>query len=360
MRARLVLAALAAVSLNTAALAADPFGTAGAFRRLGWAQCDKPFEEWKDGACDPAPVDATLDPVARSGAHIERAKLLVAQTRMEEALRAANAAVADDPRSIAALTFRGRLELSLQHPDVAERDFNAALLLDPRNPVLLASRAETLLRNGATRAALDDVTAALAQTPDSFDALWIKARIYIALGQRERAEEDLERALRIEPDERQVRLFRSQQRLHMGKFQGAVDDATLILDRHRGDSSAREVRAVANTALGRRAEAVADLGEILGPPGEPTPAVGMRHYHGLLMQRAMLLVQLDRRDEATRDIDTLVRAGGKQAMLRMQVHLRRSGFPDIALDGQRSTAFDEALKACLLNQACARGLTQPT
>jgi hypothetical protein len=78
------------------------------------------------------------------------------------------------------------------------------------------------------------------------------------------------------------------------------------------------------------------------------------------MQRTTLLVQLGRRDEASRDIDTLARAGGKQGMLRMQVHLRRNGFPDIPLDGQRSRDFDEALKACLLNRACAGGLTRPT
>jgi tetratricopeptide (TPR) repeat protein len=360
MIARFILAGLAAVSIHTMARAADPFGTAGAFRRIGWAQCDKPFEEWKKGACDPAPVDPSLDPVSRSRAHIERAKLLLAQTRMEQAQQDADAAVQADPRSIAALTFRGRLGLSLRRSEDAERDFNAALLLDPRNPVLLASRAEALFIAGQTRAALDDVTGALERTPDSFDALWIKARIYVALGQRDRAAHDLDRALKIEPDDRRVRLFRAQQRLQQGKFQGAVDDTTMILDQHRGDTSAREVRAVAQIALGRRAEAVADLAEVLGAPGEPTPAVSTRHYHGLLMQRTMLLVQLGRRDEASRDIDTLTRAGGKQAMLRMQVHLRKNGFPDVPLDGQRSTAFDEALKICLLNQACARGLAQPT
>src|SRR5262245_14706826 len=125
MIARHILPALAALSICTPALAADPFGTAGAFRRIGWAQCDKPFEAWRKGACDPAPVDAALDPVKRSRAHIERAKLLLAQTRTEQALAAATAAVEADPLSIAALTFRGRLALSLGRSDAAEADFNA-------------------------------------------------------------------------------------------------------------------------------------------------------------------------------------------------------------------------------------------
>jgi tetratricopeptide (TPR) repeat protein len=358
MKARLTAAAFAALLSVAPALAADPFGTAGSFRQSGWAQCDA-MHEWMNGACDPAPVDATLEPKARALAHVERGKQLVAIARMEPAQQAAKAAVEADPNSIAALTFLGRLELSLFHRDLAEQALNAGLLIDPRDPALLATRAELLLSKGEKRLALEDISRALEIKPNVFDALWIKARIYRALDQLDRAEEDLGRALEIEPADRHARVMRSQVRLHMGKFEGAIEDTSQVLKEH-SDPSAIEVRAIANTALGRHAKALDDLTELLGPPGEPTLAPTTRHYHGLLVQRAILLARLGRKDEIAKDIETLVSMGGQRGLLRMQVHLRKSGFRDVPLDGKRTPLFDDALIACLVNQACANGLSQRT
>ena len=59
-----------------------------------------------------------------------------------------------------------------------------------------------------------------------------------------------------------------------------------------------------------------------------------------------------------RDFDALVGSGGARAILRIQVYLRRSGFPDVPVDGKRSDAFDDAVKACFINEACGRGLAQ--
>jgi tetratricopeptide (TPR) repeat protein len=339
------------------ARADDPFGTAGSFRKAGWVQCGAPFADFKKGACDPAPVDPTLEPHELVRAHIARARALVSLARMEEARKAADAAVQADPRNVEALAFRARVALSMLQSEPAEHDLNAALLLDPRNPVLLATRAELLLGRDKTQAALEDVTAAQELRPADFDVLWIKARVYMALGQLGRAEEDLGRALLIEPDERRARLFRAQLRLRRGKFEDAIEDATVILREHP-DSSALEVRAIANTALDRRAEAVNDLDQMLGPPGDPMPSVIGPYFHDMRLQRIMLLAQLGRHAEAAKDIDTLLSTGGKPGTLRLQVYLRQHGFPDVALNGERTSLFDEALKACLLNQACARGLSQ--
>jgi tetratricopeptide (TPR) repeat protein len=112
----------------------------------------------------------------------------------------------------------------------------------------------------------------------------MKARIHRALGQLNRAEEDLRRALEIEPDDRDARVMRSQVGLHLGRFEGAIEDASRVLEQH-GDPSAIEVRAIANTALGRHAKALDDLTQLLGPPGEPRLASTTLHNHGLLVQR---------------------------------------------------------------------------
>ena len=155
-----------ALALASPALARDPIGTAGSFRSVGWAQCSAPYASRNQaGARHPAPVDATLQGSLRARAHIEWSVALLAQTRTEEALKAANAAVAIDPTNVSSLTFRGRLLSTLLKLDAAERDLNAALMIEPTNPVLLASRAEVLLNAGKALDALADITAAIVQRP---------------------------------------------------------------------------------------------------------------------------------------------------------------------------------------------------
>jgi tetratricopeptide (TPR) repeat protein len=353
------LVATASIGLGVvSALAADPMGSAGSFRSVGWAQCQAPHAEWQRGACDPAPVDGSLSGSPLAHAHVERARALVAQTRMEEALKAADAAVAADPDNVAGRTLRGRLLATLGRSDAAERDYNAGLMLAPGDPVLRASRAELLLGRGDTRAALADIQAATAQRPDDVDVLWIKARIHMRLPRFDVAERDLDRAVAIEPEERRTRLLRAQLRLRLGNYVGAADDASHVLSGRPSDPTARETRAIARIGLDRPAEAIDDLNAILGPPGEASPAVASPHYREFLFQRALLLAQLGRAKDADADIGTLLRAGGKQAVLRVQLYLRQHGFPDVRVDGERSSGFDDAFRACIVDQACGRGLTR--
>jgi tetratricopeptide (TPR) repeat protein len=354
---RLALVAFA-LALASPALAKDPVGTAGSFRSVGWAQCRAPYEEWKQGACDPAPVDATLPGPALARAHIERSVALLAQTRSEEALKAANAAVAIDPTNVSSLTFRGRLLSTLLKLDAAERDLNAALMIEPTNPVLLASRAEVLLNAGKGLDALADITAAIAQRPDDTDMLLIKASIHMSRDQVDIAARDLERAVALDPGDRRTRLMKAQAQFRLGKFAGAVDDATKTLAISAGDLTARETRALALIALDRPAEAIEDLNAFLGPPGLPTTVVALRHYREILLQRALLLARLGKREDSNRDIEVLMLSGGKQAILRVQLYLRRNGFPDVRIDGERDTEFDNTLRNCVLDRACGRGITR--
>jgi len=347
-----------ALALASPALAGDPIGTAGSFRSVGWAQCRVPFAEWKQGACDPAPVDATLQGAALARAHIERSVALLAQTRTEEALTAANAAVAIDPANVASLTFRGRLLLTLLKLDAAERDFNAALMSEPANPALLASRAEMLLNAGKIPGAFADIMAAIAQRPDDTDMLLIKARIHMRRDQVDVAAHDLERAVSLDPGDRRTLLLKAEAQFRLGKFQGAVDDATKTLAIAAGDLMARETRALSLIALDRPAEAIEDLNAFLGPPGQPTTVIALPHYREIMLQRALLLAQLGKREDSSRDIDALMLTGGKQAILRAQLYLRRNGFPDVRIDGERDADFDNTLRNCVLDRACGRGITR--
>ncbi len=346
------------LALGSPALARDPVGTAGSFRSVGWAQCKAPYEQWKQGACDPAPVDATLSGSSLARAHIERSVSLLAQTRTEEALKAANAAVAIDPTNVSSLTFRGRLLSSLLKLDAAERDFNAGLMIEPNNPVLLASRAEVLLNAGNDGDALADITAAIAQRPNDTDVLWIKARIHMRRGQVDLAARDLDHAVSLDPSDRRTRLMKAQAQFRLGQFEGAVDDATQTLAISASDAMARETRALALIALDRSGEAIEDLNVLLGPPGQPTNAIAIRRNREILFQRALLLAQLGKREESNRDIEALMLSGGKQAILRVQLYLRRNGFPDVRIDGERDADMDNALRSCVLDRVCGRGITR--
>ena len=73
---------------------------------------------------------------------------------------------------------------------------------------------------------------------------------------------------------------------------------------------ARETRALALIALDRPAEAIEDLNVLLGPPGQPTTAVALRHNREILLQRALLLAQLGKREDSNRDIEVLMLSGG--------------------------------------------------
>lgn len=337
-------------------LAADPLGTAGRFRVFGWANCGKPILEQMQGSCDPAPVADNLPAPLRAEAHLKRAMALVSFLRMEQAAAAVGEALKTDPTYADALVFRARLSLSQMHADAAIRDLNGGLYLAPGNPFLLATRAEYLLDSGDPKAAQRDIVQALQQRPDDVDILWIRARTRMALNQLNDAKADLDRALELEPDERRVRLFRAQVQLRSGEFEAAVADASSLL-KIRPDVSALEVRAVAYTALDRFAEAVADLTALLGEPGTPSQASPQfPHCSQLLVQRAILLVRLGRAADANRDLDTITTVGGRPALLRLQLFLRKNGFSDLPLDGQRSAAFDDALQTCFINQACGRGL----
>jgi tetratricopeptide (TPR) repeat protein len=152
--------------------------------------------------------------------------------------------------------------------------------------------------------------------------------------------------------------MKAQAQFRLGKFAGAVDDATKTLAISAGDLTARETRALALIALDRPAEAIEDLNAFLGPPGQPTTVVALRHYREILLQRALLLARLGKREDSNRDIEVLMLSGGKQAILRVQLYLRRNGFPDVRIDGERDTEFDNTLRNCVLDRACGRGITR--
>jgi tetratricopeptide (TPR) repeat protein len=343
--------------------AEDSLGTAGPFRVVGTGKCEAGFIAQFQGACDPPPVDQNLPPEQRSQAEVQRALKLISLIRMDQAKSALDAAIAADPRNVAAYKLRARLAIP-GSTAAAEQDVNAGLLLAPNDSDLLAMRASlavdcTCPGPARTESALRFADAAIAANPDNADALWIRAQIRVQAGRAADAESDLTHALAVDPGDTRAQLLRAQVRMALGRIDDAAGDASAVLAQNPADMSARQLRAVTRTELGDLAGAIDDLGAILGEPGKVanvTPSAAM--FGDLYLQRAILLVAAGRTDEAMRDLDSIVAIGGQPAVLRMQVYLRRHGFPDVPIDGKRSDVFDDAIKACFVDKACGHGLTQ--
>jgi tetratricopeptide (TPR) repeat protein len=345
------------------AAADGSLGTAGPFRTIGGATCAAGYIAQMQGKCDPPPVDQSLSPAARSQAEVERALKLIALMRLVQAKQALDAAIALDPRNIAAYKLRARMAIPGSLAS-AEVDVNAGLLLAPSDSDLLATRALLLRDHQDTdctcmQRAKRDADDAIKANPKNADAFWIRAQIFRDLGKMDAAEADLSQSLVLEPDHTRARMLRAQIRMMMDRAKEAADDASVVLEQNPADISALQLRAVVRAQFGDLAGAVDDLGAILGEPGKVTnitPAAAM--FGDLYLQRAILLVTVGRPDDAMRDLDTIAAIGGPQALLRLQVYLRGHGFPDVAIDGKRSESFDDAIKACFVDKACGRGLVR--
>ena len=51
-------------------------------------------------------------------------------------------------------------------------------------------------------------------------------------------------------------------------------------------------------------------------------------------------------------------SSSKQAILGVQLYLRRNGFPDVRIDGEHNTDFDDVLRSCMLDRACGHGIAR--
>jgi tetratricopeptide (TPR) repeat protein len=340
------------------AVAANSLGTAGPFRMVGTETCPAGFLAQLQGRCDPPPVDPKLAPPLRSAAEVQRALKLISLARMDQAKSALDAAIAADASNVAAYKLRARLAIPASLGS-AEADVNAGLLLVPNDSDLLATRALLRKANQDKAGALRDANAAVAANPDNADAYWIRAQIFRDLGQLEVAEADLTKAVTIEPGDTRARMLRGQLRLALNRSKDAAADASAVLQQNPGQIFARQVRAVARGKLGDFAGAIDDLTAILGKPGQPTNITPSDPTFGdLYMQRAILFAAVGRPDDAMRDLDSVVAIGGQRAILRMQVYLRAHGFAGLTIDGKRSAAFDDAMRACFVENVCWQGLTQ--
>lgn len=340
-------------------LAANDLGRSGPFRLIGGDRCGADFLAQRNGACDPPPVEtAGLSVAAATAARIERARRLLGFVRVEAALHELDAAILAEPDAVDALHLRARLLLSQFIFAAARRDLDQAIKADPAHAAVRSTSAYLHLQIRQMPEALRDIELAMATAPDDPDARWVRALILIAAGQRDTAEQDLDVALRDEGNWR-ARLSRAEIYLRQERFEAAASETDLLLAARPQNFESLHARVLANVGARRFDLALADLSSMIGPPGGPYMLPPNHPNFGrLTFQRAMILASAGRRDEALKDVEYVLGAGGLRAILRLQIFLRHNGLPDVALDGQRSHQLQEAVLACFGQAACGRGLSQ--
>ena len=206
-----------------------------------------------------------------------------------------------------------------QAPKLALNTFNAILARHPDHTYSREQRATLLLSMGMPKEAIADLDRLLEMDKPNTDLLPVRASAYLQAGQPERAIADYDAALTLHPQQ-----------------------FALLIG-----------RANAYALAGHDSAALRDYDTVLGPvAGKPRYALGGIDLVKYRMQRAFVLVRLNRLSDAVSETMSAVNDGGRAAILRAQLFLRQNGFPQTPLDGRDSTSLRTALQACFGLKSC--------
>jgi tetratricopeptide (TPR) repeat protein len=301
---------------------------------------------------EPALPD-TSDPALLIAAHVARARFFIDLAELPRARNETDAALALDPNNAALHHLAGRLAMSAGDYLRAEREIAAALAQAPDDPDIAASRAALLALQQNPHAALDAYNAILAQHPDHAFSRAARARLFLLMARPQQAVADLDVLLTGDNPDTVLLQLRAGAYMQMARPELAIADYNKALAEHPDQLDLVLDRAVAYALAGNAAAALADFDKILGPPGAaPRYAIGGTELAAYRMQRALLFVQLKRFAEAASEMASALNAGGKPAVLRAQIFLRRNGFPQTPLDGHDSDELRQSLQACFGLNSC--------
>jgi arylsulfatase A-like enzyme/Tfp pilus assembly protein PilF len=127
------------------------------------------------------------------------ARALAKKDKLEEAVAAMRAVIAEDPGIIDAYTALGGWLGELKRPDEAIAAYKRALEIDPRNEGALASLAEVYRAQGKPDAAIEGYRTVLKIEPRQPHMWYQLATLYLDLGREADARKTFEEALRHNP-----------------------------------------------------------------------------------------------------------------------------------------------------------------
>jgi predicted Zn-dependent protease len=180
-----------------------------------------------------------------------------------------------------------------------------------------------------------------------------RARLQLTLGFPDKAKADLDVLIADKPRDLILLSLRANANMAAGNPKQAVADLTEALSASPDAFSLLITRAMANLLAGDDEATLADFNTLLGPVGgKPNYAIGGDQLAKYQMQRALILVRMKRFSDAATDAVNALNVGGRRSLLRAQIFLRSSGFPEIPLDGQLSEGLKRAMQACMGLNSC--------
>jgi tetratricopeptide (TPR) repeat protein len=366
----LLLASLAVLPpTGTAAdLASHDFGAAGVLTLRKMPPCvAKHFGTAYDRCLVPRPgMDVPSD--TRIKTLMDRAIVLIYLRRWPEAQQELDDAIIADPHAIEPRHLAARLAITayMERHDpnllsAAQVHTSAASKLAPRNADVRATGAFFVQLRGQDDDAIRAYSHAIALQPSHAFALGQRAKLHAAQGRLPQALEDYNSAIAATPGDLYLRRGRAQLLTALDRPREALADFDFVIQQMPHDFLAYSARAGIHRRLGNLELALEDLTTlILGPRSGIPFATGGDQLAGFLIQRAMVLADLQRGGEAAADMVRAAELGGRQKILRIQIYLRRQGYSRLPVDGTRSDALSAAIEGCFADFKCRAGLAQDT
>lgn len=306
----------------------------------------------------PEPGVATVGDNATLVANrLERAWFFIDMQDFDKARAETELALGIDATDLNARLLSARLALTVGDFNRAKADLTIARKQTPDDPDVGATYAFWLQTRNAVFESLREFEAVIRTHPHHRFAREQRAALLMRLGQYSLALKDFNFMVDDNPPNANSMVRRSEAFLALGKPESAVADLSAAIKLEPGDFLLLAARANAYAQAGLNDLALHDYNAVLAMDhGAPLYVMFENDRAKLLARRANVYVGLRRFDEAARDMVTAISLGGRPAILRAQIMLRRNGFADVPVDGHDSPKLREALTACFGLDACFQGI----
>ena len=237
----------------------------------------------------------------RSVLQYNRARLLLALGRLDEAVDDLSALIDLDPYYTDYLTERARASRARGDLAAALADYDRAVELAPPFPELYYNRGTGRVEMGDLKGAMADFDYVLDMEPGDLPTRIARAELHLSAGELDAAQADVDAGLAQAPDDLQLRCLLGTLHLERRAWQSAVEALDAVLAADPQYLAALLNRAVARHELGHHAGAVDDLNAILAVVGD---------HPDVLLNRGIAHEAAGRLDEALADYDHALRLPG--------------------------------------------------
>jgi len=312
-------------------------------------------------ACTLVIESRQLDAKQQARAHVRRGDVLQRRGKFYETQNDWSKAITIDPGNVPARLLLARSDLLANQYESALSHYRQVVRLAPENAEAHHGVGMALRRMGDFNQALDAFDKAIQIDPIFWKPHVEAAKVYEQLGDIEMALSSYAKAVVAYRSKRDGHFFiiwthpKIQRAILLNMInqtRDAIVDLTSVIEQLGNNYNAYALRAEFYEAIGDYQRAAADHGSMIGFLAEP--ATG-GHYFA----RARLHQKQGSFDAAIADMETAIRLGGVQSILKIQVLLKNSGFDDLEIDGKYTVDMRHALKRCMKSASCTKGLSSP-